>query len=105
MNRFIPNCTPWGQTRREFLWQVGGGFAGLALADLMAGEARAASPLAEKKSHFAAKAKHCVFLFMNGGPSQVDTFEGVERRARCATSSRCDAESNARRSRLAGNAK
>lgn len=47
-----------------------GGFAGLALADLMA-----ASPLSEKRPHFPVKAKHCVFLFMNGGPSQVDTFD------------------------------
>lgn len=46
-----------------------GGFAGLALADLMAG------PLTERRGYFAAKAKHCVFLFMNGGPSQVDTFD------------------------------
>jgi hypothetical protein len=51
------------------------GFAGLALADLMAADALSASPLAEKRPHFAAKAKHCVFLFMNGGPSQVDTFD------------------------------
>ena len=75
MSRFIPNHTPCGRTRRELLWQVGGGFAGLALADLMASEALAASPLAEKRPHFPVKAKHCVFLFMNGGPSQVDTFE------------------------------
>ena len=75
MSRFIPNHTPCGQTRREFLWQVGGGFAGLALADLMDADALAASPLAERRPHFAAKAKHCVFLFMNGGPSQVDTFD------------------------------
>jgi hypothetical protein len=75
MSRFVPNCTPCGRTRREFLWQVGGGFAGLALADLMASEAIAASPLAQKLPHFTAKAKHCVFLFMNGGPSQVDTFD------------------------------
>lgn len=47
-----------------------GGFAGLALADLMA-----ESPLSEKRPHFPVKAKHCVFLFMNGGPSQVDTFD------------------------------
>src|SRR3954464_2705297 len=71
MNRFIPNRTPCNRTRREFLWQVGGGFAGLALADLLA----SASPLDEKRPHFPAKAKHCVFLFMNGGPSQVDTFD------------------------------
>lgn len=75
--RFIPNITPCGRTRREFLWEVGGGFAGLALADLMAAEARAASPspMAERQPHFPTKAKHCVFLFMNGGPSQVDTFD------------------------------
>ena len=54
---------------------AGGGFASLALADLLANDARAASPLTAKPSHFRAKAKHCVFLFMNGGPSQVDTFD------------------------------
>ena len=75
MNRFVPNRTPCGRTRREFLWQVGGGFAGLALTDMLAAEAMAASPLAAKLPHLAAKAKHCVFLFMNGGPSQVDTFD------------------------------
>ena len=34
MSRFRPNLTPCGRTRREFLWQVGGGVAGLALIDL-----------------------------------------------------------------------
>ena len=62
-------------TRRDFLQHAGGGFASLALADLLANDARAASPLTAKPSHFRAKAKHCVFLFMNGGPSQVDTFD------------------------------
>jgi hypothetical protein len=71
MLRFIPNRTPCGRTRREFLWQVGGGFAGLALADLLARDAAAAA----KQPHYPAKAKHCIFLFMNGGPSQVDTFD------------------------------
>ena len=83
MNRFIPNPTPCRRTRREFLWQVGGGFAGLALIDLLSrdgffGQAHAteaASPLLPKKPHFAAKAKHAVFLFMNGAPSHVDTFD------------------------------
>jgi hypothetical protein len=90
-SRFIPNLTPCGHTRREFLWQVGGGFAGLALIDLLsrdgffAGPARAdGTPsasadagylLAPKKPHFPARAKRAVFLFMNGGPSQVDTFD------------------------------
>ncbi|PHR92742.1 MAG: hypothetical protein COA78_33305 [Blastopirellula sp.] len=75
MSRFLPNRTACGQTRREFLWQAGGGFAGLALADIMATEAVAASSDSEKQPHFPAKAKHCIFLFMNGGPSQVDTFD------------------------------
>lgn len=80
-SRFIPNRTPCGRTRREFLWQVGGGFAGLALADLLARESTAlagtasASPLAPRPAHFRARAKRVVFLFMNGGPSQVDTFD------------------------------
>src|SRR5205085_1898727 len=90
-SRFTPNHTPCGQTRREFLWQVGGGFAGLALIDLMtrdrflanwAAAAGAATTtgdanylLAPKPSHFPARAKRAVFLFMNGGPSQVDTFD------------------------------
>lgn len=63
-----------GRTRREFLWQAGGGFAGVALADLLSSDRAAAAPI-DRQPHFAAKAKHCVFLFMNGGPSQVDTFD------------------------------
>ena len=80
MSRFIPNPTPCGRSRREFLWQMGGGFAGLALADLLyadgvvAGKGKASS-LAARTPQLPAKAKHCVFLFMNGGPSQVDTFD------------------------------
>ena len=34
-SRYRPNVTPCGRTRREFLWEVGGGFAGLALVDLL----------------------------------------------------------------------
>jgi len=87
-SRYVPNRTPCGRTRREFLWEVGGGFAGLALIDLLSRDgffeqqARAdqtpgAAPylLAPKKPHFPAKAKHAVFLFMNGAPSHVDTFD------------------------------
>jgi hypothetical protein len=88
-SRYTPNLTPCGRTRREFLWQVGGGFAGLALIDLLGrdgffdGNALAAGGkaapddylLAAKKPHFQAKAKHAVFLFMNGAPSHVDTFD------------------------------
>ena len=78
--------TPCGRTRREFLWQAGGGFAGTALAGMLAadgffdtpavaGEAPAASPLAAKRPHYAARAKSVIFLFMYGGPSQVDLWD------------------------------
>jgi hypothetical protein len=83
-----PDCrlTPCGRARREFLWEAGGGFAGLALASLLAddgffGSARAAeaatslSPLAPRPSHFPGRAKSCIFLFMYGGPSHVDLFD------------------------------
>ena len=87
MNRYKPNRTPCGRTRREFLWEVGGGFAGLALIDLLSSDGLlntpasaaqnfdAQNPLAERAPHFPAKAKRVVFLFMNGGPSHVDTFD------------------------------
>src|SRR4051794_24167746 len=65
------------RTRREMLFELGGGFGGLALIDLLARDAKAAAvnPLAPKAPHFPAKAKHAVFLFMNGAPSHVDTFD------------------------------
>lgn len=66
---------PCGLTRRELIWEMGGGFAGVALAGLLSADARADSPLAPKASHFPAKVKSCIFLMMNGGPSQVDTFD------------------------------
>src|SRR3954466_629802 len=76
-----------GRTRREFLWEAGAGFTGLALAGLLGGDFFASqavaadgvtkfiNPLAPKKPHFEAKAKSVIFLFMYGGPSQVDTFD------------------------------
>jgi hypothetical protein len=76
---------PCGMTRREYVWEMGGGFAGLALASLLSGTGfferqglgseQAANPLASKKAHFPTKAKSCIFLMMNGAPSQVDTFD------------------------------
>jgi hypothetical protein len=80
-SRFTLNRPPCGRTRREFLWEVAGGFAGLALIDLLTrdgffqSEAAEINPLAPKKPHFEAKAKRVVFLFMNGAPSQIDTFD------------------------------
>ena len=78
---------PCGQSRREFIWQMGNGFTGLALADLLATDTRLAgtaqgedevrqlNPLQAKPAHFAPRAKACIFLMMNGAPSQVDTFD------------------------------
>ncbi len=68
-------------SRRDLLRRSGGGFASLALAGLLAEEARAAdtvdprNPLAPRPGHFPARAKRVIFLFMHGGPSQVDTFD------------------------------
>jgi hypothetical protein len=74
-SRFIANRTPGGRTRREFLWEAGGGFAGLAILDLLARNRALAGELSPRPMHRPAKAKSAVFLFMNGGPSQVDTFD------------------------------
>lgn len=54
--------------RRDFLSQIGGGFA-------LAGAHSVLQAGATAKTHFPAKAKHVIFLFMNGGMSQVDTFD------------------------------
>src|SRR5262249_52225924 len=66
-------------TRRELLRRGGMGFGLLGLTSLLASETHAASsevtPLAPKAPHFPAKAKRVVHLFMNGGPSHVDTFD------------------------------
>ena len=73
-------------SRREWIWEAGGGFVGTVLAPLLASDgffgptAQAAtiapaSPLAPKTPHFPAKAKSCIFLFMYGGVSQVDTWD------------------------------
>src|SRR5438874_26025 len=75
-----PLCTG---TRREFLWEMGAGFGGVALTGLLnrdgfafgATPQTADGPLAPRKSHFAAKAKHCILLFMYGGPSSMDTWD------------------------------
>jgi hypothetical protein len=72
-------CCGDGPSRREFLWDAGGGFAGLALFDLLsrAGYFAPQARAAEKDTSAAlpAKAKHAIFLFMNGAPSHVDTFD------------------------------
>ncbi len=77
-------------SRREWLTRAGTGFGLLGLSQILAEQgllaadatpsnaaapARALSPLAERAPHYAARAKRVIFLFMNGGPSHVDTFD------------------------------
>src|SRR5688500_4990477 len=80
-----------GRTRREFIWEAGGGFVGVALASLLAadgvvarpaaagvaggGPVSKAGPLAARASHFPMPAKSVIFLMMNGAPSHIDTFD------------------------------
>jgi hypothetical protein len=75
-----------GRTRREFLWEAGAGFTGVALAGLLgdalcARKAAAApvgkfvNPLAPRSPHLTPKAKSVIFVFCYGGPSHVDTFD------------------------------
>src|SRR5262245_55200185 len=62
-------------SRRDLLRRCGMGLGLLGLAGLLHEDARAEGTLAPRKSHFPGKAKRVVHLFMNGGPSQVDTFD------------------------------
>jgi hypothetical protein len=72
-------------TRREFLWQMGAGFTGLALTALLeqdgffGAKAMAAGSSAHfpglGQAHLPKRAKSCIFLFMYGGPSQMDLFD------------------------------
>jgi hypothetical protein len=75
-----------GRTRREFLWEIGGGFGAVALTGLLSADgffnsARAAerekflNPLAPKQGHINGPAKSVIFIFCYGGPSHVDTFD------------------------------
>ncbi|MFM9117614.1 MAG: DUF1501 domain-containing protein, partial [Planctomycetota bacterium] len=104
MSHFKQPQFPCNLTRRELVWQMGGGVAGLALMDLLGRDgfpsavradetttkrtknpavatatgskpARGGNPLEPKQPHQAGRAKNVIFLTMNGGPSQVDTFD------------------------------
>jgi hypothetical protein len=69
------------QTRRHFFSQCGVGLGAMALAGLLSEQKLLAessvgvSPLAPKSPHFAAKAKRVIYLFMAGGPSQLELFD------------------------------
>ena len=67
-------------TRRQILLDSYLGLGGLALLDMLAADTAKASeapanPMAPKPPHIPSKAKSCIFLFMEGGVSQMDTFE------------------------------
>jgi hypothetical protein len=71
-------------TRRELLQRCGMGFGAMALGGMLAPAApaagtaspiEAANPLLPKAPHFPGRAKHVIHLFMNGGPSHLDTFD------------------------------
>ncbi len=62
-------------TRREILAQAANGFGTVALAALLADEGRASDAPAKSGRHHPAKAKSVIVLYMDGGPSQVDTFD------------------------------
>ena len=70
-------------SRRRMLTQSGAGFGWLGLAATLAEEqqltaapdSESRNPLAPKRPHFKPQAKRIIFLFMNGGPSHVDTFD------------------------------
>jgi hypothetical protein len=74
------NMQPRSFSRREILCRIGGGFGTVALTSVMTETGQTApgtvaNPLAPKVPHFAPRAKRLIFLFMNGGPSHVDTFD------------------------------
>jgi hypothetical protein len=76
-------ATPAWPSRRAFLSRAGMGLGSLALASLLdrqgllaqAPEERQLHPLAPRLAHFAGKAKAVIWLFINGGPSHVDTWD------------------------------
>lgn len=63
-------------SRREFFARSGMGMGGMMLGGMLAQPAEAgADRLAPRAPHFAGKAKHVIHLYMNGGPSHLDTFD------------------------------
>ena len=82
MNPLNPEHALRDLTRRHFFSRCSMGVGSLALASLMSGKSpgatpgpRMGNPMQTKPTHFPAKAKNVIFLFMAGGPSQLDMFE------------------------------
>jgi len=66
-------------TRRDFLYGLGASVGSVAFASMLAAEQRGKrdsdDPLAPKLAHLPARAKRCIFLMMEGGPSHIDNFD------------------------------
>ena len=62
-------------SRRQMLKATSCGFGYMAFAGLASESAAASNPMALKQPHFAAKAKHIIFLCMQGAPTHLDTFD------------------------------
>src|SRR6266851_2495647 len=84
MNPHHPLSFSRSMSRREMLRQAGLGFGAWALLDLLSRDGLAAAntarteitnPLAARPPHFPPRAKSVIFLFMQGGPSHIDTFD------------------------------
>ena len=73
MNNFLSHP----MNRRSMLSRCGMGLGALGLTGLLHDEKLlgAANSLAPKQSHFAGRAKSVIWIFVNGGPSQVDTWD------------------------------
>lgn len=68
----------FGSSRREFLYSLGASLGSVAFTALLADEEPArgdVGPLAPNAGHLPSKAKNCIFLMMEGGPSHIDTFD------------------------------
>ena len=61
-------------TRRDFLYSLGASLGSVAFSSLLAAEEKK-NPLSPRQPHLPAKAKACIFLMMEGGPSHIDTFD------------------------------
>ncbi len=71
----LPKLVATSCSRREMLKLSGGGFGSLAMAATLQSMAHADARSEHPATHFPAKAKRVLFLFMNGAPSHVDTFD------------------------------
>src|SRR4029077_9089874 len=71
-------------SRRDMLAKCANGFGAVALASLLHDQARSqpGNPLAPRPSHYPARARSVIFLYMDGGPSQLDTFDPKPRLAK-----------------------